>query len=121
MLNPDHPTAMLRDAWHRIRLDAIRAAAIDTIAELEDGTRADLLARYGCRRAPEPMFGAMAQALLVCCNEVRVEAGLPEVVAGVAVPVREADPDWKSVYVSELERYRMLAGRALMRRLPASA
>ncbi|MDD9943667.1 MAG: hypothetical protein OXU20_21680 [Myxococcales bacterium] len=117
MLNPDHPTAVLRDAWRHVRLDDIRAAARATIVELENGTRAALLLQHESGRAPSSTFSATARALWVCCNEVRTESGLAEVGQGIAVPNRGADPAWDSLYSSELERYRTLAGQALMRRL----
>lgn len=117
MLNPDHPTAVLRHAWRHIRIDAIRTVARATIVELEDGTRADLLVRYETRGAPEPTFSATAKALWVCCNEVREEAGLTAVGAEIVPPAPEADPAWQAVYLQELERYRAWAGEVLVRRL----
>ena len=117
MMNPDHPTAVLRDAWRHVRLDDIRDAARATIVELEDGTRAALLLQYESGCAPASTFSATARALWVCCNEVRTEAGLDEVGVGIDVPTTGSDPTWDSLYSSELDRYRTLAGHALMRRL----
>lgn len=121
MWNPDHPTTVLRNAWCHVRLDEIRAAAQATILELEDGTRANLLALYESRGAPEPTFGATAIALCVCCAEVREGAGLGAATGELVSPSQEMNQEWQSLYARELERYRVWASEALVRRLTPAA
>jgi hypothetical protein len=114
MLDPRHPTAILRAAWLRVRLDVIRAAAAEAIAELEalDRSIAD---------APDPAdvrSEASKAALLACCDELREEGGLPARPSQPAA-LSQGDSAWSRTYTSELARFRTLAGASLGRLLAA--
>lgn len=118
MLDPRHPTAILRAAWRRVRLDVIRAAAADAIAELEALDRSAVEGADTANTAAPPDVRADASraALLACCDELREEGGLPALPSSRAA-LPESDPAWARVYTSELARFRVLAGASLGRAL----
>jgi hypothetical protein len=109
--DPSHPTAILRQAWSQLRLDAIR--------EVVEATIVELCAQGGHETPPVPASSAhdpTTAALLAVCAELREGSGLPQVepppeAAGEVQPPKDAA--WESTYAAALERYRGAAGAAL--------
>lgn len=116
MLNPDHPTSFLRNAWRYIRLDTIRSATEAVIQELKELNRQDVLPLPGCEGTSPPASASVA-ALLTCCQELREESGLPSTTPTTRGPTTHRDSAWVEGYTAQLERYRIAATRSLRRQL----
>lgn len=119
MLEPKHPTAILRLAWKQVRLDTIRLAAGAAIEDIEELNRRDLLLHTAAGEETALSSSAAAAALRTCVHELREESGLQPVNRGPDRRVLSQDPRWSESYAVALERYRGAAGLALTRLLAA--
>jgi hypothetical protein len=117
MLDPAHPTAILRLAWRRVRLAIIRGAVAEVIGELRELNRQDILPRPlelgGATHNPT----AVAAAMLTCIDELREESGIASTAMGPCGASRPGDVSWQQCYSAALDRYRCVAGSSLTRRL----
>ena len=108
MLDPNLPRTILRDAWCRVSLDAIRTAVDSTLTQLQALSREDALAASGDSSAHDT---ARLAALCSCSDELREESGIqPEVKATAPHPTDDA---WTEYYEDTLRRYRYAAGASL--------
>jgi len=119
MLKPTHPAAILRLAWKRVRLDAIRAAATTAIEEVQELDRRDLVPAPDVSDTEMP--SASTAALRACVRELREESGLQPVAIDAREPSLPDDPLWSESYALHLARYRTAAGSALSRLLVESS
>jgi hypothetical protein len=115
MLNQRHPAAILRGAWSNFRLDAIRNVVVDTIRELGTLDASQVLGRDPLPLETRVDDGPLRLALAMCCEELRVECGMP----AIEEPSTHADlrstqdADWVASYINALDRYRDVAGATL--------
>ncbi len=110
--NPQHPARILMLAWSTVRLDAIRAAVRAAVAELVEPPREDTLV---CPSTGEERFASdpIGAALETCCQELREECGMPTTAGTISK--HSDDPKWLESYAGALDRYRDVAGAALIR------
>ena len=112
-LNPNHPTAVLRQAWRVVRLDTIRRVACKIIVEMEEESKVGLSPETDRNGLPNGSLTATAAALTVCCDEMRTEVGLSAPGQKNWTPGHDMDDRWRQQYLTELARYRGLAGGKL--------
>ncbi len=108
MLDPNLPQTILRDAWCRVRLDAIRTAVDSTLTQLQALSREEALEE---QRDDDIYDTARLAALWACSDELREESGMqPDV---NAAPSHPSDCAWTEHYEETLRRYRYAAGVSL--------
>ncbi len=116
MFNTQHPASILRLAWTRVRLDALRSVTGAAIEHLERLSPEEVLGRAPSRQESQFDIDPTRAALEDCCEELREESGMPLFIGRqervwLKVP---SDPRWKESYANALDRYRTLAGAQLL-------
>ncbi len=104
---------VLKDAWCRVRLDAIRSAAVSTISQLEELAQRER-ASAGVA-VTDSALSASEAALRTCREELRAESGLSSSDTVPSLPKHSID--WSSSYDESLLRYRNVAVAALRKAL----
>jgi hypothetical protein len=100
--------ATVQLAWSSFRLDVIRGAVVETIAQLDALSPRDVLGHDASTLEGE----CLREAYHVCCSELREEAGMPPP-AKLGASTLEHSVEWPSSYLAAIEAYRRAAGVAM--------
>jgi hypothetical protein len=117
------PSWLIQRAWSVFRLPRLQELITATIAELRFGPCPDpSLVRdpSACAVAPDPA----AEALLMCCDELREASGIPgadveraQHIAMIRRYMRDEPLDWSEAFARALDAYRRAAAQAVQRTL----